>query len=111
MRDQKFTKGPWEIKHSESKNAFNIVGTIPGGKYKIARLPYESEERYSKMINDIFKNESEANANLISASPELLEALQGMILVWDNLSATFPLLIDEKAYIQAKEVVSKALGE
>ena len=29
-----------EIKHSESKTAWNIIGTIPGTKYKIARVPY-----------------------------------------------------------------------
>ena len=29
-----------KIKHSESKNAWNIIGTRPGAKYKIARVPY-----------------------------------------------------------------------
>ena len=29
-----------DIKHSESKSAWNIIGTMPGGKYKIARIPY-----------------------------------------------------------------------
>lgn len=29
-----------KVKHSESKNAWNIVGTKLGGKYKIARVPY-----------------------------------------------------------------------
>ena len=29
-----------EIKHSESKNAWNIVGTNLGQKHKIARIPY-----------------------------------------------------------------------
>ncbi len=28
------------VKHSESKSAWNIVGTQLGGKYKIARFPY-----------------------------------------------------------------------
>ncbi len=29
-----------EVKHSQSKHAWNVVGTQPGGKYKIARIPY-----------------------------------------------------------------------
>lgn len=28
------------VVHSESKQAWNIIGTIPGGQYKIARVPY-----------------------------------------------------------------------
>jgi len=36
----KHTKAPWQVKHSESKFAFNVVGTIPGCKYKVARVPY-----------------------------------------------------------------------
>ena len=28
------------VKHSKSKNAWNVVGTDPGRKYKIARIPY-----------------------------------------------------------------------
>ena len=29
-----------EVKHSLSNTAWNVVGTVPGGKYKIARIPY-----------------------------------------------------------------------
>lgn len=29
-----------EIKHSESKSAWNIIGTKLGSKYKVARIPY-----------------------------------------------------------------------
>lgn len=105
MKDQKFTKGPWEIKHSESKTAFNIVGTIPGGKYKIARLPYEFEERYDKKINDIFKNESEANAKLISSSPKMLATLLEV-----KNSTNFPMM-ETKVQIWVQEAIDLALGE
>lgn len=63
----KHTPGPWRVKRSESKPAFNVVGTKVGCKYKIARCPY---------ISDDDKQEAEANAKLIAAAPELLEALQ-----------------------------------
>ena len=29
-----------KVKHSETKDAWNIIGDIPGDKYKIARVPY-----------------------------------------------------------------------
>lgn len=29
-----------KVKHSESKNAWNVIGDVPGCKYKIARVPY-----------------------------------------------------------------------
>jgi ribosome-binding factor A len=29
-----------KVKHSESKNAWNVIGVKLGGKYKIARVPY-----------------------------------------------------------------------
>lgn len=29
-----------EVVHSQSKSAWNVVGTQLGGKYKIARVPY-----------------------------------------------------------------------
>lgn len=74
----KHTSGPWKVQHSESKPAFNVIGTILGGKYKIARCPYvflqDGEQR--NIINDREREEAEANAKLISAAPELLQALR-----------------------------------
>lgn len=29
-----------EVKHSESKDAWNVIGTTMGEKFKIARVPY-----------------------------------------------------------------------
>lgn len=66
----KHTPGPWRVKRSESKPAFNVVGTKVGCKYKIARCPY---------ISDDDKQEAEANAKLIAAAPELLKALKLML--------------------------------
>jgi hypothetical protein len=72
-----YTKGPWKVKHSESKNAFNVIGTVLGGNYKIARCPYPvyefegAEDRNAKE-----KSEAEANAKLIAAAPDMLETLQ-----------------------------------
>lgn len=39
-----FTPIRVEVKHSQTKDAWNIVGTELGGKYKIARVPYQVVE-------------------------------------------------------------------
>lgn len=36
----KHTPAPWKVKHSESKHAFNVIGTQLGQRHKIARCPY-----------------------------------------------------------------------
>lgn len=83
--DTKNTPEPWVVKHSLSKNAFNVVGTRIGHMYKISRCPY---------FNEFDKEEARANAELIAEAgnvyietgktprqladinAELLEALQ-----------------------------------
>lgn len=60
-----------KVTHSDSKDAWNVVGTIPGCKYKIARVPYirtgdsagdsrnimEALE-HAEFISDCFNNSS-----------------------------------------------------
>lgn len=73
----KHTKGPWEVKHSESKNAFNVVGTVLGGNYKIARCPYPVYDFAGAVDrNQRERDEAEANAKLIATAPDMLKALQ-----------------------------------
>ena len=51
-----------KIKHSESKNAWNIIGTMPGSKYKIARIPYnvlsDKDTEYAEIYNTREKAEA-----------------------------------------------------
>jgi hypothetical protein len=70
--EKKFTPGPWTVKHSESKPAYNVVGTVIGCLYKIARCSYYI---IPDIVNDHNRKEQEANAKLIAAAPELLDAL------------------------------------
>lgn len=49
------------------------------------------------------KGESEANAQLAVAAPDLLEALQKLVGINGNRS--------EPEYVQARAAISKALGE
>jgi len=54
-----------EIKHSESKSAWNIIGTVLGGMYKIARVPYSSETG-CQITDATLKFESLENAQFIA---------------------------------------------
>ncbi len=71
----KGTKGKWRVKHSQTKEAFNIIGSVAGGKFKIARCPYINQPTLSKEWNDKEKEEAKADALLISKAPEMLEML------------------------------------
>ena len=75
MSNFKGTKGKWEIKHSESKDAFNICGTLVGGKYKIARIPYLVTKSSIKLTEKDKKN-AQYDAQLIAHAPEMLEMLE-----------------------------------
>jgi hypothetical protein len=77
----KHTPGPWQILHSQSKDAFNIVGSYLGCKYKIARVPYMvvkppdgTDADWSK-INEANKREAMRDATLIASAPDMLAQL------------------------------------
>lgn len=72
----KGTKGQWLSSHSQSKKSWNVISTKLGSKHKIANCPYLYDERYNESFNKKESAESEANAKLIAAAPDLLEALQ-----------------------------------
>lgn len=69
MSDTKYTPGPWQIKkgHIGDKVTFFVS---PNGVYDGIHIHW-GEKRYG-----IPTQESEANAKLIAAAPDLLEALQ-----------------------------------
>lgn len=75
----KHTPGPWKFNgRSKNGNHFNVVGTKLGYKFKICRCPFVGDEYPADM------RETEANAKLISAAPELLDALK-MLLSNDHI--------------------------
>jgi len=90
---KKHTLGNWtvhrKVKSTELKDIF-----IYAGVDKIARvvLPYTAQR------NDEF----EANAELIAAAPDLLEALQNVLRVADR---------DTVEFFFAKAAIAKATGE
>jgi len=54
-----------KVVHSESKSAWNIVGTALGSTYKIARIPYFIDERIPK-ISEHNKQMAKNHATFIS---------------------------------------------
>lgn len=57
-----------KVQHSESKDAWNVVGIVPGCKYKIARCPYNVMEGgdYAEQNNTTEKWDALQHANFIS---------------------------------------------
>lgn len=102
-----YTKGPWNVRHSESKTAFNVIGTVPGCKYKIARCPYiiTAIEELDKREKD----EAEANAKLIAAAPDMLQVLTNFIEDYEGWkSGENDSNNVEGIYEQAKAAINKA---
>ena len=97
---RKHTKGKWEVIHSESKDAWNITGTLAGGKYKLARVPYITMERTdtNSSFNRTVRREAEADAKLMAAAPDLYAAL----LECEALIKDYPTI-----YRMTKEALNK----
>ena len=52
------------VRHSLKNPAWNVVGTVPGGKYKIARVPYITTA--SEKFNQLNRQEAYKHAMYIS---------------------------------------------
>ena len=55
-----------KVQHSNSKDAWNVVGTDLGKKYKIAVIPYDVDKHGSVMYNEEQKLEACNHAEFIS---------------------------------------------
>ena len=114
MTEPKFTKGPWGVSDCRTKET-----NYPPRKgqewvmemLEIAAFKKESDKlvcvaRIDHRVNRLSIDEEDiANANLIAAAPDMYAALK----------AALPILISADdcgiAYEQAKNALSKALGE
>lgn len=83
MENKKHTPGPWKVKHSESKEAYNVVGTHVGQLYKICQCLYMTTESMPN-VSEKNKLESEANAKLIAAAPDMLKFIMEMAEIYEN---------------------------
>jgi len=90
MKQPKHTPGPW------------IVETYHNGLFKIIK-----ELDKTKSLSGQVWTRLEADAQLISAAPEMLEALEVMVSVYSEISQ----LKETYAMQKAKDAIAKARGE
>ena len=88
--NNKYTPGPWRI-GTPPPNGEQTVGTLNGLMVAVATIGAEMEE-------------TKANARLIAAAPELLEALQSVL---DNCLDSEGLCA---AHAKARAAIAKATG-
>lgn len=111
MSEAKHTPGPWEISERECGLGCHCK------MYDInAQYPEDTEAERNLMIvgtangqNAVWlkKGETDANARLIAAAPELLEALQYML---DNYKANEAKGLGIGPIMKAKAAIAKATG-
>ena len=96
-----YTKGPWEYRAAMNYTGYAIfpLGTLPS----LAACERYTENMTITCFN--FPGSAEANARLIAAAPELLEALEEMYRIC-NISS------DEAPHrVKARAAILKAKGE
>lgn len=98
MSEFKGTKGPWRV--SEKVGEFIHIrhdNNYPGAmSLNLAHITARAS----------WSKEAEANARLIAAAPDLLEALQNMVTAYEYEAS-----IDNPALLAARAAITKALGE
>lgn len=92
------TPGPWAV-HAHATDTYTIyVAGRHWDSWAVAHVGYTKED--------------EANARLISAAPDLLEALEFMLSVFNE---TYPDVADDEedreAWAKARAAIRKATGE
>nr|DAQ24802.1 MAG TPA: hypothetical protein [Caudoviricetes sp.] len=104
MKDFKGTPGPWRFDEQE---------TLSGGT--VFYIAQDDNAKYTTNYSDVsqtcsgeLKHIQKANAQLIAAAPELLEALQRYESVLSNIPLEF---CDVEDLLYARAAINKALGE
>lgn len=87
----KHTAGPWTVEYDNSE-------TLQWYNVGPARV-------YHNYNNELEEETAQANARLIASAPELLEALEAMVDLWDK-----SFLYDAYDYNKAKQTIRKAKG-
>jgi hypothetical protein len=99
MTASKFTLGPWQ--HDEWENGEWEINVKDGS--------YFGNPNGGFKIANCYGREAEANSRLIAAAPEMLEALQAIVGLYDyNVDPTCKLLVSMEC---CKDAIKKALGD
>lgn len=112
-REKKFTPGPWEHIDEYQDTAGQVIDRAGFSFIDVCNcsiktdVPENEHWANSKDYHrELPPEEQKANANLIAAAPELLEALE--VILDDSPSS---ILRFEEAIEKAREAISKAYGE
>lgn len=103
MKEFKGTPGPWKcLREEANKHYIRVSGTKVGERFAVANVLTPTYDD----IHEREAKETRANAQLISAAPELLQALQNMVESYQYEASP-----DNPALLQAHAAIAKALGE
>lgn len=101
----KATSGPWMVATADGYNANHVYA--PDGKNAVAQVyGITSHSSLEDVSQDPRWAEGLANARLISAAPEMLEALE-----WALVSLEFDGLENTQAGKRVRAAISKAKGQ
>jgi hypothetical protein len=90
----KFTPGPWEIGHDY------LIQTVATDGWEIAEIRQDT-------------GDFEANARLIAAAPDLLEALEGMVSIYAVSTGVNSMAcqVEQQLTAMARAAIARAQGE
>ena len=107
MSKLNYTKGKWQVLPEEvDKDYIRVRGTCIGGRYKIANVPTPTYDNVHERESD----ETRANARLIAAAPEMLEALIESVIFIENVSEGMD-ISNLKHYQNKVAIIEKATGK
>lgn len=104
------TPGPWHVLPEEcDKSYIRIRGTRLGGRYKIANVLTPTYDG----VDSLEAEETRANACLISAAPDLLEACERLLreCVWASIRAEIVTAVAKADLEFARTALAKARGQ
>lgn len=103
---EKHTEGPWRVQPFKKyvSGGCRIIQAHKAGDHKQAQ--WQTEVCCTVGLNN--DNKDQANARLIAAAPELLEALKQMVRAWDIWSQRHA---DNLWADKSRRIITQATGE
>jgi hypothetical protein len=105
-QENKHTPGPWLLTPRQKPNGYDLSGR--NSQHFITDITHYKHDGICNHIIDEMNEEQEANAHLIAAAPELLEALELMVIKFgtDEIGND----LNHYAVKQANKAIKKARG-